>query len=345
MKQLTVLQLDPLQWRVLIVRHYTQSVADTVLLHIFGGKPSTLPASSAVHIRSKQTVCEQLCVNCMWPASICCKLVNMCTAPERRVTKEWFDTAALSPPTNSKEPRLFASPPSDVRESYGVAGVSHKSPARSSSSLLSSPAMRGSRLQQLENYENSHGRQQSPRKLSPARQSSPSESSSSDVNSGGTPTSHRLNIKLAPVCLSFFVCCAHRTISNLILRNWYDSLASSSTSNELARQFLMLSTALSEVLAMIGWPLVKCDFFQNHWSRFSWILLLRTVTHVHYFDLFCRQTMSCISVRLFVNAAEHLGQQTMHFLCTERIITMQLHVMKGTVLWRQFCPSVCLSVC
>ena len=160
----------------------------------------------------------------MLPANICCKLVNVCTAPERRVMTEWFDTATLSPPTNNKEPRLFASPPSGVRESNNIASVSHKSPARSSSSLLSSPAVRGSRLQQLENYETNQSGQ-SPRKSvfrwespSPGRQSSPSESSSSDVNDVSTPKSHRLNIKLVPVHLLvfvFFLCSTNYTVFQL----------------------------------------------------------------------------------------------------------------------------------
>ena len=135
--------------------------------------------------------------------------VNLCTAPERRDMKEWFDTAALSPLPNSGEPRLFMSPQSDLRETNNVASVSHKSPARSSSSVISSPAAHGSRLQQLENYETHHGRQSLRKPLFPWESPSPgrrsSESSSSDVNNVSTPTSHRLNTKLALVRSLFFV--------------------------------------------------------------------------------------------------------------------------------------------
>jgi len=103
----------------------------------------------------------------------------------------------------SMEPPLSTSTPSDAR-SNRVASMSLKSPSSSSPlSSVQSPALRGSRLQQLEHYEAINGRlpTTSPRKpLSSREHESPGKLHSSDTNSVTTPTSHTKSTTLVYVC-------------------------------------------------------------------------------------------------------------------------------------------------
>jgi len=125
----------------------------------------------------------------------------MCAAPrEREILKE-HDLSAWS-----MEAPLSTSTPSDAR-SNRVASMSLKSPSSSSPlSSVQSPALRGSRLQQLEHYEAINGRlpTTSPRKPLSTREheSSPGKLHSSDTNSVTTPTSHTKSTTL--VCVCFF---------------------------------------------------------------------------------------------------------------------------------------------
>jgi len=135
-------------------------------------------------------------------------VVNVYTAPgDHRHMKESADVDVFSP--YKPKPRLSSSPPTDLLDA--AIGISRKSPGPSSS-LMQSPALRGSKLQQLESYETSHHGQAltpSPRKpLSPRESASPrkrlwlSKSSSSDGNSSSTPASHSKTM-LVHLCLLY----------------------------------------------------------------------------------------------------------------------------------------------
>jgi len=116
--------------------------------------------------------------------------------------KECVDIADWSP--DKVYPRLSTTPPSDLLE---TTSVSHESPGPPLPllSLMPSPASRGCKLQQLENYETNHDRlpTQSPWKpsspwesSSPRKLSAQSKLSLSDGNRVSTPTSHTKSVSL-----------------------------------------------------------------------------------------------------------------------------------------------------